>query len=162
MHPKLAGDLEVSDQEFEIIRAANAWFQRNFGLALSSATVALQKEIKESKKRTKIYKEAIQSIESEYAGRKMDYDFTIELSCERDRSWLASIEAIGVEAAASTREKAISSVQSLVFRALADQMVDGQRKSLLGPSSISFLLSEKTPNSMAQTNTKSASHDRKD
>lgn len=144
MHPKFTGDLDVSDQEFEVTKAANTWFQKSVSLALSSATIALRKEIEESKERTRIFKEVIKDIETKYAGRMMEYDFTIELTYERHRRWLASIEAIGVEATASTRERAISKVQSLVFRSLAGQMTSGKRKSLLGPSSISFSISEKS------------------
>ncbi|MEK6284991.1 MAG: hypothetical protein AABO57_04555 [Acidobacteriota bacterium] len=75
-----------------------------------------------------------------YAGRPVNHKFTIKLSCEKDGTWLADIPAFDVQFHGSTRDEAISKVQGLAFRVLADRIANG--KSVLGPSSISFSVVE--------------------
>jgi predicted RNase H-like HicB family nuclease len=71
-----------------------------------------------------------------YAVRTFDHKFTIKVSCEKNGTWLADIPAFGVQWHGSTREEAISKVQGLAFRVLADRLADG--KSVFGASIISF------------------------
>lgn len=75
-----------------------------------------------------------------YAGRPVNHKFTIKLSCEKNGTWLADIPAFGVQFHGSTREEAISKVQGLAFRVLADRLATG--KSVFGASSISFSVVE--------------------
>ncbi len=57
MHPKSALDLNVSDEEFDIIRRANSWFESNINLALDSASDILENQ-------TKLAKEATEKMNS--------------------------------------------------------------------------------------------------
>lgn len=75
-----------------------------------------------------------------YAGRPVNHKFTIKLSREKNETWLADIPAFGVRFRGRTREEAISKVQGLAFRVLADRIAND--KSVLGPSSISFSVVE--------------------
>lgn len=75
-----------------------------------------------------------------YVGRPVNHIFTIKLSCQKNGTWLADLPAFGVQFHGSTREEAISRVQGLAFRVLADRIANG--KSVFGPSSISFSIAE--------------------
>jgi predicted RNase H-like HicB family nuclease len=82
----------------------------------------------------------IKGERGKYAGRAVTHAFTIELEEKPDGQWIAEITAFAVQASGQTREEAISKVQGLAFRILAERIEQG--KSLLGPATISFSVDE--------------------
>jgi predicted RNase H-like HicB family nuclease len=79
-------------------------------------------------------------VRGKYVGRPVNHKFTIRLRPEKDGRWFAEIPAFSVRFLGSTRQEAVSKVQGLAFRVLADRLEQG--KSVFGPSSISFSVVE--------------------
>ncbi|MBE9059198.1 type II toxin-antitoxin system HicB family antitoxin [Sphaerospermopsis sp. LEGE 08334] len=64
--------------------------------------------------------------------------FTIEIEQEEDGRWIAEIlEIPGVLAYGSTQQQAISNVQALVLRVIADKLEHGEMN--LGLTSLTFI-----------------------
>jgi predicted RNase H-like HicB family nuclease len=82
----------------------------------------------------------LKRVRGAYAGRPVSHNFTIELVRKDDECWLAEVPAFALQVFGQTREEVISKAQGQAFRVLAERIEQG--KTVLGPASISFSISE--------------------